>query len=87
MEKESVFTDATLSKERANAGLPKESKLYNALNHKDDPSDQPREYGQHGTTSSLLHSHYNPGAEMIMVIIIACTYANSIFCGLDHFFP
>lgn len=44
------------------------------------------EYGQHGTTSSLLHNHCNPGAEMIMVIIIACAYANSILCGLDHFF-
>lgn len=68
LKKKIVFTDAALSKEGANSGLSNESKLNNALNHKDDHSDQPKECRQHGTTPSLLWNHYNPDGEMIMVI-------------------
>ena len=68
-----MFTDAALSKERANSGLSKEGKPSNALNHKDDHSEQPKESGKQGTTSSLLWNHYNPDGGMIMVSIIACS--------------
>lgn len=40
-----VFTDAALSKERANVGLSDESKLDNVLNHKDDQPGQLKGYG------------------------------------------
>lgn len=81
-----VFTNAAFPKERANADLSNESTLSNALHHKDDHSDQPKQYGEHGTTSSLPWNHYSPDDETIMVIITACSFANSILCGLDHFF-